>query len=204
VPNTGIQFKKDPDFMAFFLVEAPGAEAPPPPPAKAGAPAPVAADTAIAKQVRAWLSRPIREALLDFPDAWLSVQGKTMALTLYGSVSADKLHELVAAADVIFAEHGAEGGPSLLGDGFEASDDEDDDDDESSDEAVAAPTAKSKPATKSEPATKSAAANKPAAKASSASKPAPAKAATVSSAAASKAASSAGEGPVKGTANKRI
>lgn len=42
----------------------------------------------LAKQIRSWLSRPIREALLDFPDVWLSVQGKTMALTLYGAVSA--------------------------------------------------------------------------------------------------------------------
>lgn len=176
VPNTGLQFKKDPDFMAFFLVESAVPEAPAAP---AKGPAPKVAETPLAKQIRSWLSRPIREALLDFPDVWLSVQGKTMALTLYGAVSADKLQELVNTADVIFAEHGAEGGPSLLGDAFDQADDDDDDegDDEPAAEAKPAP-AKAKPAP-----------------AKAAAKPAPTKAQPAATASA---------GAVKGTPNKRI
>ncbi len=183
VPNTGIQFKKDPDFMAFFLVEPAIAEAPAP--AKPGAAPKAPSETALSKEIRAWLSRPIREALLDFPDVWLSVQGKTMALTLYGAVDADKLHELVNTADIIFAEHGAEGGPSLLGDALDERD-EDEDEDESAEEPAAKPApAKAQPAAKPAPA-----------KAPSAAKPAPAKAAA--------AAKPAPTGAVKGTPNKRI
>jgi len=109
--NTGVQFKKDPEFMDLFLVE-PGVE---------GDPLSVRSFAA-EKKIRAWLSRPIREALRDLPDAWLRVQGKTMALTLYGSVDVDQLYALVNTADLLFAEYGADGGPSLLGE----IDDEDD------------------------------------------------------------------------------
>jgi hypothetical protein len=97
VANTGIEFKKDPDFMALFLVEAD-------------------TDADQAKKVRGWLTRPIRDALRDLPDAWLRVEGKAMAITLYGPADADKLNQLVTVADVIFAEYGADGGPSLFGD----------------------------------------------------------------------------------------
>ena len=46
VPNTGLQFKKDPDFMAFFLVESAVPEAPAAP---AKGPAPKVAETPLAK-----------------------------------------------------------------------------------------------------------------------------------------------------------
>jgi uncharacterized RDD family membrane protein YckC len=53
---------------------------------------------------------------MDLSDAWLRVDGRIMALTLYGSIDADKLDELVGVADAIFAERGAGGGASLFGD----------------------------------------------------------------------------------------
>jgi hypothetical protein len=105
-PNTGVAFKKDDEFMESFLVDryVEGTEAQPPAPTEA-----------LDKPIRAWLSPPVRAALLELPDAWLRVEGKMMALTLYGPADADRLHDLITAADVIFAEYGAEGGPSLFG-----------------------------------------------------------------------------------------
>jgi hypothetical protein len=38
-----------------------------------------------------------------------------MALVRYGHIDAARVHALVAGADEIFAEIGADGGPSLLG-----------------------------------------------------------------------------------------
>ncbi|WP_437689666.1 hypothetical protein [Sorangium sp. So ce176] len=112
VPNTGIQFKKDPEFMEQFLVE--GAEA---------------------KAIGRWLSTRVRDALRDFPDAWLFVQDRVMALAAYGPVDAERLEELVIAADAIFADHGSDGAPSLLFEGdSEGEDDEDDADDEEEDD----------------------------------------------------------------------
>lgn len=104
--NTGVQFKKDAEFMEGFIVDRglEGSDAAPSPPSEA-----------LDKEIRKWLSPTVRAALLELPDAWLRVSGKAMALTLYGRVDADRMHELVTAADVIFAEHGAEGGPSLFG-----------------------------------------------------------------------------------------
>lgn len=105
-PNAGVQFKKDADFMDAFIVDravdgpegiTPGAEA---------------GD----KAIRKWLSPTVRAALVELPDAWLRVQGKFMAITLYGTVEAERIDELITAADVIFAEYGAGGGPSLFGD----------------------------------------------------------------------------------------
>jgi hypothetical protein len=121
VPNTGVQFKKDDDFMGLFLVER-GLEG--------ALPAP--ASEALDKEIRKWLSPPVREALLDLPESWLRVDGKTkvMAFTVYGPTSADRIQEVIAAADIVFAEYGADGGPSLLGD-----------DDEEEDEAPKAPKA---------------------------------------------------------------
>ncbi|WP_437780605.1 hypothetical protein [Sorangium sp. So ce1097] len=104
VPNTGIQFRKDPDFMDQFLVEGPEAKA-----------------------IGRWLSKRVRDALRDLPDAWLLVQDRVMALAAYGPVDAERMEELVIAADAIFAEHGSEGAPSLL---FEDDSDEDDDEDD--------------------------------------------------------------------------
>jgi hypothetical protein len=91
--NTGIEFKKDPEFAEQFLVEG--------------------ADPAAVKK---WLLKPLREALLDLPDAWLTVRGRLMALTVFGPADAAQLEQLVIAADALFAEHGADGGPSLVGD----------------------------------------------------------------------------------------
>lgn len=104
--NTGVQFKKDADFMAFFFVERS---------IEGMAPASQSGD-ALDKAIRKWLSPTVRAALMDLPDAWLLVDGKAMAVSLYGRADAEKLSELVELADVIFAEHGADGGPSLLGD----------------------------------------------------------------------------------------
>jgi hypothetical protein len=42
-----------------------------------------------------------------------------MAVTLYGPADAERINELVTLADVIFAEYGADGGPSLFGDAEE-------------------------------------------------------------------------------------
>ena len=130
-PNTGIEFKKDPEFTELFQVDAlPTVGAAPRPDAKAPKEAqPVLTDAEAAKKIRSWLSRPVREALRDLPDAWLYVQGRAMALVLYGPADASKLNELVTVADVIFAEYGDDGGPSLF----------DDDEEEESVEAAPAP-----------------------------------------------------------------
>ena len=105
--NTGVQFKKDAEFMETFSVDRvlEGSES-----------VPKAPNDALDKQIRQWLSPPVRQALLELPDAWLRVDGKMMALTIYGAADADKLNDLLTAADTIFAEYGAEGGPSLFGD----------------------------------------------------------------------------------------
>ncbi len=90
--NRGVRFSKDADFMESFVVEGDGARA-----------------------IRTWLAPSLRDALMDLPDAWLRVEGRVMALTVYGFADADKLDELVGAADAIFAERGAGGGESLFG-----------------------------------------------------------------------------------------
>jgi hypothetical protein len=107
IANTGVAFKKDPEFMELFLVDRDLESNPLAP-----------ADEALDKAIRKWLSPPLREALIDLPESWLRVDGKAkvMALTLYGPADAARLQELVAAADIVFAEYGADGGPSLLGD----------------------------------------------------------------------------------------
>jgi hypothetical protein len=137
--NTGVEFKKDPEFMGLFQVDLEEAL---PPPVSARAAPPVLTDAERAKRVRSWLSRPVREALGELPDAWLYVQGRAMALVLYGPADAARLDELVRIADVIFAEYGDDGGPSLFGD------DEDDADDDAVVEAAPPPPKKSKPAAK--------------------------------------------------------
>lgn len=138
VANAGIQFKKDPEFMDLFLTEAIGN----PSAFGTAAPPPSAEE---AKRIRSFLSGPVREALRELPDAWLRVEGKAMALSLYGPADADKLNQLMTAADVIFAEYGAGGGASLFGD--EEEDDEAEDEDEAEEAAPAPPPAnKNKPA----------------------------------------------------------
>jgi len=95
--NTGLKFRKDPEFMDAFIVEG-----------------------AVAKKIGRWLTPPLREALMEVPDAWLRTQGKQLALTLYGPVDAELLDELVAAADTLFAEYGEVDDESLFGDGAPA------------------------------------------------------------------------------------
>jgi hypothetical protein len=127
VPNTGILFTKDAPFSAAYLVE--GTDA---------------------RGIKKWLNPLVREQLLDMPELWLDVEGKALAVMVYGPADAEKLDDLVAAADVIFAEYGAEGGPSLLGDDSELRTE----DTELSPEAPEV-VAKAKKASKSKAATKS-------------------------------------------------
>lgn len=93
VANNGVQFKKDQELMNLFLIE--GVDA---------------------KAIGKWLSPSIRRALCEVPSAWLQVSGTVMTVTSFGALPADELDRLVELADAIFAEHGAEGGPSLFGD----------------------------------------------------------------------------------------
>lgn len=67
------------------------------------------------KAARDLLSEGIRETLRDLKDCWLFVRGDAMAVVRYGYIDAARVHALVAGADEIFAEIGADGGPSLLG-----------------------------------------------------------------------------------------
>jgi len=119
VPNTGIEFRKDPEFFSSYLVEA---------------------DATLAKAIGKWLSRDLRELLREHGEVWLCVRGRAMAVTLYGSIRAEKIAQLVELAEVFVAEHGADDGPSLFGDtdrsnvkekdeSASASNDEDDDED---------------------------------------------------------------------------
>ncbi len=94
VANTGVKFKDDPEFTAEFLVEA--------------------AQGTAAADVRAFLSDEVRDELLELPQTWLLVEPHAMAVTVYGAFDADIADRLVTLADVIFAEYGAEGGPSLF------------------------------------------------------------------------------------------
>lgn len=104
--NTGVQFKKDTEFMEAFIVDR----------ALEGSESAKVSTEADDKVIRKWLSPTVRAALMELPDLWLRVEGKSMALTLYGPADADRINDLVVATDVIFAEHGADGGPSLFGD----------------------------------------------------------------------------------------
>jgi hypothetical protein len=112
IPNDGVLFKKDPDMTALYLVER----------TVEGKPQPAAGEAAD-KAIRRWLSPPVRAALKDLPEAWLRVDGKAMSLTLYGPADADRLNDLLTTADVVFAEYGADGGPSLFGDDEEDEED---------------------------------------------------------------------------------
>jgi hypothetical protein len=127
VPSTGVQFKKDVEFMQLFHVEGAGSNA---------------------KDIVKWLRRSLRDALREIPEAWLYVQGKAIALVAYGAVDAEKLESLVVAADAIFAEHGAEGGPSLLFDADAEEGGHDEDDDEAAQEPVKPKDAKADPRAK--------------------------------------------------------
>jgi len=67
------------------------------------------------KAARDLLSEGIRETLRDLDGCWLFVRSDSMALVRYGHIDAGRVRALVAGADEIFAELGADGGPSLLG-----------------------------------------------------------------------------------------
>lgn len=69
-----------------------------------------------AKTAKKWLDDEVRAALLELPEVWLRTRGDTLALTLYGALDADRIDELVATADALFARHGSSHA-SLLGDG---------------------------------------------------------------------------------------
>jgi uncharacterized RDD family membrane protein YckC len=94
VPNKGVRFESDPEFMEAFMVEGLNAKA-----------------------IGKWLKPELREALQELSEVWLRVDDTTMALTLYGSPDADKLDELLATADALFAERGAGRSESLFGEG---------------------------------------------------------------------------------------
>lgn len=94
VPNTGIEFRKDPEFFSTYLVEA---------------------DATQAKEIGKWLSRDLRQLIREHGDVWVCVRGRAMALTVYGLIREDKIAALVDLAEVFVAEHGAEDGPSLFG-----------------------------------------------------------------------------------------
>ncbi|MBK6514094.1 MAG: hypothetical protein IPM79_31445 [Polyangiaceae bacterium] len=94
VPNNGIRFTDDPEFTAEYLVQPEG--------------------SADVRAVRALLAPVVRDELRTLPSAWLHVSGNVMALTVYGRFNNDLVDHLVDVADVLFAELGAAGGPSLL------------------------------------------------------------------------------------------
>jgi len=97
--NVGITFRKDPAFMQAYLVEA---------------------DVSRARAVGRFLSRSLRELLCESGEVWLRVEGKAMALSIYGTIREEKIARLLEIADLFVAEHGAEGGPSLFGEDEEA------------------------------------------------------------------------------------
>ncbi|MDC3953069.1 hypothetical protein [Polyangium jinanense] len=114
-PNTGIQFRKHPEFMEAYVVEG---------------------STAVAKAIGKWLTRPLRDLLCESGEVWVRVEGKAMALSIYGTVREEKIAALLEIADLFVAEHGAAGGPSLFGEDEETraarlAEDESDDEDES-------------------------------------------------------------------------
>jgi hypothetical protein len=93
-PNLGLKFGDDAFFSTKYVVE----------PARGADP----------RVVRAFMSPVVRDELLSLPNAFLHVQGNVMALTVYGPWDADMVDHLVDVSDVVFAEYGAAGGPSLL------------------------------------------------------------------------------------------
>ena len=197
ITNVGVPFAKHAAFAESFLVEGDDVAA-----------------------IKRWLTRPLRKALLQLPDLWVRVDGKLMTVTLYGTtytprhdeeptgaatgpyregprspvvLDSMRLQDLVTAADALFAEHGADGAPSLLLE--EERDDAPGDDDDDADEPAfhpppgpavtkaAAPKASSKadPQAITKPSASKSPASKPAAKASAvASKPAASKSSTAS------------------------
>jgi hypothetical protein len=97
IKNTGVKFSDDPEFTEEYLVEpSPGSGGPE------------------VDRIREFLSEEARDALFDLPRTWLLVERSAMAATVYGAFDADVADQLVELADVLFAEHGAEGGPTLF------------------------------------------------------------------------------------------
>ncbi|NUP08519.1 MAG: hypothetical protein HOW73_20920 [Polyangiaceae bacterium] len=94
VPNVGLRFQDDAAFSAKYWVSVPPGQDP--------------------RAVRAFLSGVVRDELLSLPNVWLHVQGTVMALTVYGPFDAELVDHLVDVGDVLFAEYGADNGPSLL------------------------------------------------------------------------------------------
>jgi hypothetical protein len=94
IPNKGLVFREDPEFTAELLVEVPAGTKP--------------------ADVREFLAQEVRDELLGLPDVWMHVEGTTMTLTRFGRFDVKRTDELVEMADALFAELGAQGGPSLL------------------------------------------------------------------------------------------
>lgn len=92
--NMGLRFKEDRAFSNSYQVEV--------------------APSTKREDVLDFVSPVVRDELLSFPALWLQVEGTVMALTLFGDYDAGSTDRLVDIADVLFAEYGAEGGPSLL------------------------------------------------------------------------------------------
>ncbi len=94
IANVGMRFKEDRAFSNSYQVEV--------------------APSTKREDVLEFVSPVVRDELLSFPAIWLQVEGTVMALTLFGDYDAGSTDRLVDIADVLFAEYGADGGPSLL------------------------------------------------------------------------------------------
>jgi hypothetical protein len=94
IPNLGVRFKEDRAFSNSYQVEV--------------------APSTKREDVLDFVSPVVRDELLSFPAIWMQVEGTVMALTLFGDYDAGSTDRLVDIADVLFAEYGADGGPSLL------------------------------------------------------------------------------------------
>ena len=92
VENDGIAFK-DTEFMDHYVVEGDAT-----------------------RDIKRWMRPDLREALMQFPDLWLRVDGQLLTLSFYGAADAEMLDELIEVADVIFAEYGGGGAAPLFGD----------------------------------------------------------------------------------------
>jgi uncharacterized RDD family membrane protein YckC len=62
-----------------------------------------------------WLDDDVRSALSEMPELWLRTEGKMMTLSLYGEPDAERLDEMVAIADTLFAIYGADPDVTLCG-----------------------------------------------------------------------------------------
>lgn len=90
-PKGAIVFQKDPEFTEEFVVEGPQPKA-----------------------IGRFLAQHLRDLLLDLPQSFLRVQGKTLVFSVFGRLDADEIERVAVAADELFVEYGAKGGRPLL------------------------------------------------------------------------------------------